>query len=470
MALQLGERAIIVIQYDDGGTDGYWRFELAGSATSDDLREGTATAAGIPFQPDMSNEGVNPANGATNNLTIGGSPSWANFYAELDVGEVLFYNRFLNPTNGTEYTDTITYLATKWNTGAPADPPELDASFDPPELTISWVGPATVERATDLILSNWTGMVGGDVSPFVVDLTGEPVPQATYRLGTAEPPFSPAGPLIQHLDASITSSIQTVDNTGGEDVDHASQVYVSQWNDQTVNGLNAAELGPGLPAHDEAEFPGTNLFANGLAGVDVGLETAGANGLGVPFQLLSPGQSDWLLDFSSDTNKGFSIFMVLKVDDNPGPDGGFPGSFQSYLLNGQFPNTARYGIYRNESGQFVQQMGGVGVSVNTGGSAPVGAETIVAATYDASTGDMSIENLNGGGVGISALGTGNNPNIGQDYSDPTLPLVFGCSPSFGNFYSDATFGEIRIYDAYYAPSSATYSNIMATLEAKWLSP
>jgi hypothetical protein len=81
-----------------------------------------------------------------------------------------------------------------------------------------------------------------------------------------------------------------------------------------------------------------------------------------------------------------------------------------------------------------------------------------------------LEHPDGGGSGTSSLATDTKGATGADYSSPTSALTLFSSPTWANFYCDATYGEVRVYDEYYGPTSATYSNIMTTLEAKWLTP
>ena len=105
-------------------------------------------------------------------------------------------------------------------------------------------------------------------------------------------------------------------------------------------------------------------------------------------------------------------------------------------------NDASFGIYRTETGAIVHHL--VGATGAFAGTVPFGTEAIIAATYDDTTGAFSIENVNGSG-GTSALGTSSR-TTGVDLTSNT-PLTLFCSPNWGNFYCDATFAEVRVYDA-----------------------
>jgi hypothetical protein len=57
-------------------------------------------------------------------LGIGASPDWANYRADGDFGEVILYDRFIDPTSA-EHTDTIAFLQDKW-----FESPGLDGDYN----------------------------------------------------------------------------------------------------------------------------------------------------------------------------------------------------------------------------------------------------------------------------------------------------------------------------------------------------
>ena len=115
------------------------------------------------------------------------------------------------------------------------------------------------------------------------------VSEITYTITVEEPPVEP----IQHLDASVISSITT--NASGE---------VSAWLDLSSNGNNAVDSDG-----DPVLYPSASLSPTGLAGLDVRTSRAS-------LQLFDTSGMDSFLDFSgsASNNTGFAVLVAFKAD------------------------------------------------------------------------------------------------------------------------------------------------------------
>ena len=268
---------------------------------------------------------------------------------------------------------------------------------------------------------------------------------------------------MAHYDASVASSVTTEINTPARGNHVADEAFVSRWADQSGHGFDAIETDL-APAHSEAAYPGANTFSSGLSGIDVGNEEAGS---GIGFLTLTPAEQDLLLDFSGAASNGFSIFIVMKIDAENNNQ--FGAGYQSILNSGPFPNnTGGIGIFRDNGNNITFQLDrATALFTNSGGSVEVGDETVIAFTYDDTTGNWHAENRNAWGVGDGA-NQGALEATGGDFSADTEVLAIGASTGFSNFYVDATFGEVRYYTKYMDPAGSEYTDVMNELVGKWL--
>lgn len=90
-----GGESVISFNYDS--SSGNWAIANTGS--------GAGSGVG--------NDAAGDFGSATDFLGLGGSPVWANFRTDGDFGEVIIYDRFIDPASQ-EHLDTLSALNTKW--------------------------------------------------------------------------------------------------------------------------------------------------------------------------------------------------------------------------------------------------------------------------------------------------------------------------------------------------------------------
>jgi hypothetical protein len=104
----------IIISFNYNKTTGNW--------TVAHLNNGPGSSSGSDNTP--ANNFTSIVGSGPRALGIGGSPDWANLRADGDFGEVILYDRFIDPTSA-EHTNTIAFLQNKWFVA-----PGLDGDFN----------------------------------------------------------------------------------------------------------------------------------------------------------------------------------------------------------------------------------------------------------------------------------------------------------------------------------------------------
>ncbi|MCK5564580.1 MAG: sulfatase-like hydrolase/transferase, partial [Planctomycetes bacterium] len=237
--------------------------------------------------------------------------------------------------------------------------------------------------------------------------------------------------LIQHLDASVPSSVTT--DVSGE---------VTQWSDQSGTGNNGVDLANiGTPM-----YPSTSLAASNLAGVDMG---TGRNG----FQLFSSAESGNWLNFTGGAsgNSGFCIMIAFKADEILG------GVVRDILMGNATPAQGTgFGLkYEGGSVKFYAhsiQYTKLGVTVAAGDTVVYGLN------YNASTGAFDFWD--------SKSGTTMNVTATANANYATGTSVYLGTTANGDQYMSGMIGEVRIYDGLL--NSTDFENAQDDMTYEWI--
>jgi|GEM_PF-1188737 len=244
------------------------------------------------------------------------------------------------------------------------------------------------------------------------------------RAWTTPPPPSP----FQHLDASITSSVQ------GNDP-------VTQWTDLSSNSHHAT------PAEGAVAFPSLQRFTTDRAGVNFGSDRN-------TLELLNASEVAQFLDFDGVAagNSGFSVLLSLRIDAlRPNEWSDLIGTTSVGTANG-------FGIRYNQNGLIQVYLGGVAVLRNGPADLTVaaGSSIVLALTYDASTGTVTLwDSLNYSEKTWNVAAT----NFANDR------LLLGGNEN-NNRYILGSIGELKIFDQ--KLSTANFDSARDQMTLKWV--
>lgn len=212
--------------------------------------------------------------------------------------------------------------------------------------------------------------------------------------------FSVKAELIQHLDATVSSSV--------------SGNPVMQWSDQSGKGNHA------LKKTGDVYYPSTSLSASGLAGLDFG--TNGHN-----LELFSAAESDSWLDQRS--GSGFCVLVAFKVD-------GLITNNYTDVLGNSSGVTAGLILRYSSSGGMLAYLGGA--SAGSSVSIANGDTIVYALNYNASLGSFEFWNSKAYDSDIGEV-------LPADFSLGNA-VALGFTTSSGRFLNGMV-GEVKIYDA-----------------------
>ena len=231
---------------------------------------------------------------------------------------------------------------------------------------------------------------------------------------------APPTPALQHLDASIASSV-----TGSNPV--------TQWDDQSGNSHHAVQdIG-------SVSYPGGTTLESGEPGLDFG---ATRNGL----ELFTSAESDGWLDQSS--GSGFSVFVTFKVTANI-------GNWNDVIGNSSGAGSG-FGMRYSSNGSPQIYLGGT--QINPGGQDLAAGDTIVYSfRYDPGAAEMRFWESKNATATTAAL-------VAADFSSGN-PVRLGTMTNGGRFM-DGLVGEVRVYDT--ALSLEEQGKIETDMVKKWI--
>ncbi len=385
---------------------------------------------------------VAPGNFSKGNaIFIGGSNAVAQ-YMDGAIGEVKFYQGRLSAA---AFAAEREALAAKWIQQAPAN---LTAIGSLGEITLDWEdvnaaasdsynvyrsetpGSYGAALATGVLTTDYTDntVVVGTTYYYVVTGTSIDADDTLPSNEASGVPYA-AGGLYAHLDATDAGSVTTVNSN-----------EVTGWADQTANGNDATS------AVGTVLYPGSSLSPNGKAGMDMG---TGRNTLKV---FTAAAQDNWL-DFTTNTGlarqySGFSFFVVAKAD-----------SLQDGIV--------RDVVFTNKpdinSGLLVRLQGGApelyleGVKAEDSVAVVAGDTVVIAANYNAATGELEFWNSK-----AAASVTINVP--AGDFSE-TTDMFLGGSNNPDQLF-DGMIGELKIYRG--TLDAAAFQAERDALVTKWI--
>ncbi|MCK5564585.1 MAG: sulfatase-like hydrolase/transferase, partial [Planctomycetes bacterium] len=237
--------------------------------------------------------------------------------------------------------------------------------------------------------------------------------------------------LIQHLDASVSSSVTT--DVSGE---------VTQWSDQSGadnNGVDMANIGTPI-------YPSTSLAASNLEGVDMGTDRNG-------FQLFSSADSENWLDFTGGAsgNSGFCVMIAFKADEILG------GVVRDILMGNATPAQGIGFGLKYEGGAVIFYAHGTQYT-QSGVTVAAGDTVVYGLNYNASTGAFDFWDSKSGTT-MNVTATAN-----ADYATGTS--VYLGTTGNGDQYMSGMIGEVRIYDGLL--NSTDFENAQDDMTYKWI--
>jgi len=227
--------------------------------------------------------------------------------------------------------------------------------------------------------------------------------------------------LIQHLDASVTSSVVT--NGSG---------VVTQWLDQSGAGNHAT------PAVGSVKYPSVSVSASGRKGLDFG---ATRNSL----TLFSAAASDAWLNTATNT-AGFCVLVAFKSD-------GFTADWSDLIGNSSL-SAAGFGMRYSTTGSQQVYLGGGNLAIS--GTLAATDTVVMAFNYDAASGSWFFWNSKSNSVQTGI-------RTAADFST-ALGVTLGSVDQGGRFFNGMV-GEVKVYNA--ALSASAFKAERDALALKW---
>ena len=227
--------------------------------------------------------------------------------------------------------------------------------------------------------------------------------------------------LIQHLDATITSSV-TEDGNG----------IVTQWSDLSGAGNHAT------PSVGTVSYPSTSLSRTGKPGLKFGPTRSS-------LELFSGAESDSWLNQSANPN-GFCVLVAFKCD-------GFVNNWNDFIGNSSGVESG-FGIRYSEAGNFAAYMMG---TTGAGGTVAVNDTVVVGLNYNAISGSYTYWNSDNGFANV-----GNK--VAGDFSNGNA-VTLGSTTSSGRHINGVLY-EVKVYDS--ALTSLEFETQRNSLVEKWI--
>ncbi len=249
---------------------------------------------------------------------------------------------------------------------------------------------------------------------------------------------------VIHLDA--TRAISVIGDSMVDPADPNGTVdFIGEWLDQSGAGNDATTTE--TVALNPITYPSSYVSSGGFAGVNF---TGGRNRM----QVMTPAESDALLDFTGSATGGFTVFVAVADD----PDETTHATWSHYIGN----HAGQTFFMRHDSitGRLATKIGNTvfnedDVMVN-------GDTTVQALSYNAVTGDASLRYLSSNG----ASGTLSGIQAAGDFSQGSYGVDIGNSAKNTGRYLEGLIGEIVVYDDVLSPEDYAYQ--FDVLTRKWV--
>jgi len=249
---------------------------------------------------------------------------------------------------------------------------------------------------------------------------------------------------VVHLDATRASSV-----IGDSIVDPADPNgtvdFVSEWLDQSGAG-NDAETTEYV-TENPITYPSSYVSTGGFAGVNF---SGGRNRM----QVMTPVESDALLDFTGAASGGMTVFVAVAGD----PDETTFADWTHYI--GNHAGQTFFMRHDSDEGRLATRIGGT--VFNEDAVMLNGDTTVQALSYDAVTGDASLTYLSSNGLSGTISGT----QAAGDFSQASYGVDIGNSAKNSGRYLEGAIGEIVVYDDVLSAGDFAYQ--FDVLARKWL--
>lgn len=299
-------------------------------------------------------------------------------------------------------------------------------------------GTNNYDFSTNLTVSAYldTGLSNGIPYYYAVTSTGTNNQESAYSDEIIATPqaSSYVGGLIQHLDATIASSV-TLSNGN----------IVTGWADQTTNGYHAIADASG----NRVLWPSASKSASNLSGMDMRTNRA-------VLATMNAAATDTFMDFTGTAleKSGFTVLIAFKADyvtqDNT----------RNILIgNQENADGGGFGL-RYDRGKVQAFANGkkIDKTVSYGGNNIVDGDTAVFAfSYKVTTGQMSLWDSKNGTVATATT------TAYGDFSQPRQMLIGGSSNT--GQYMDGMIGEIKVFDKFLSESELVSEG--QSLATKW---